>query len=301
MQEQVHKQRENLVHPSLGPIPEQFAELDGEIPEDDLPTLAQVGRVLPLGFRDQKGIVHREFELARWDWELEESLGHLAESNPEMPMGVYISEVVCAGVKSLGSLDLTKMKRSERRLLVHSMFFSDVLYLYIWIRIGALGHALRLGELKCGHPDCRATVKGFAGDLRTLRVKAFEKPEERRVTLEEGVEYAKERRKVVTVGPLRWALMESGDPALLANPAKFKLATLQHGVVAIEGAPEGPVYLTSEHLRTMAPREVNQLIAEIDQCNGGAVMELEVACPRGHRFTRPLDWSYSAFFGPSSP
>ena len=293
--------KENLVHPALGIIPEQFTDLDGEKSSSDLPTLAKVGQVLPIGFRDQTGTVHREFELVPWTWDLEEALGKLVEGDPDMPMGVYISEIVCAGVKTLGALDFTKMKRSERRLVVHSAFYSDVLYLYIWIRIGALGHALRLGDLKCGHPGCRATVKDFTGDLRTLRVKQFEKSEERKITLDEGLEYARERRKVVRVGALRWAMMESGDAALLANPAKFKLATLQHGVIAIEGAPEGPVYLTSEHLRSMVPREVNQLVTEIDQCNGGAVMELEVTCPRGHTFTRALDWSYGSFFGPSSP
>ena len=78
-------------------------------------------------------------------------------------------------------------------------------------------------------------------------------------------------------------------------------ATLQHGIVAIEGAPEGPIYLTSKHLKTMKPAEVRRLVSDIDQLNGGPVMEIEGQCPGcKKKFKEAINWSHGDFFGISS-
>ena len=289
-------------NPLVGEVPAEFASLDGgDEDAESLPTLADVGCVLPIGYIDPSGTVHREFDLVDWSWEIEEELGELAEKDRDMPMGVYVSELVGRGLRSLGTLDCTKLKRSQRRLILSRMFFSDVLYLYIWLRIKALGHELRLLDVRCTDSKCKKAIKEFTGDLRTLEVRSFGEVPKKVLTLETGVVYANERRKKVTVGPVSWALMETCDASTLTNPAKFKLATLQHGIRAIEGAPAGPVHLTRDHLRTMAPSEVNQLVAEIDRCNGGAVMQIGGLCPACKReFRQDIDWSHGAFFAPSS-
>jgi len=292
--------RGNGADPYLGEIPPELAALDGDLEEEkrDLPTLAEVGRVLPLGFADQNQDLHRDFELVPWNWDLEEELGQLAEENPEMVMPIYVSEVIGMGVARLGKLEVSKMKRSHRRLLVRSLYFTDALYLYVWIRIGALGHNLKLKPFKCG--SCRRLIEDYVGDLRTLEVRTFDSIPSRRVELEHGVEYASKRLKVFHVGPIRWSFMES-EEAVLKNPAKLRLHTLQQGVTKLEGAPEGPVYLTPDHLRTMQPREVNRLVQEVDQCNGGLVMEVRDRCPRCRApFAEPINWSHDEFFAPSS-
>ena len=184
-------------------------------------------------------------------------------------------------------------------MLTRSLYFSDALYLYIWIRIEALGHGLKFDPFKC--VSCKKWIEKLSGDLRTLEVQTFEEVPTRVVELEHGVEYAKKRLKKFTVGPLKWAFMETDDAGQLQNSAKFKLATLQQSVVALEGAPQGPIYLTSEHLRTMKPREINRLVAEIDQCNGGAVMEIADRCPScREEYRQAINWSHDAFFAPSS-
>jgi len=285
--------------PLLGEIPPELVELDGApVEEETLPTLREVGKVLPIGFVDHTGTKHRDFELAEWDWEMEEKLGDLAEQNPDMPLNQYVSEVIGHAVKRIGSVDLSRMKRSQRRLLARSLYFSDALYLYVWIRIEALGHGLRLDRFK---HRCGKWIDGFVGDLRTLEVKSYDEIPRRRVVLEHGVKYGGERRTVFVVGPIKWAFMEADDASVLKNSAKFKAETLRQGVVEIEGAPEGPVVLTTEHLRSMKPREINRLVEEIDQCNGGAVMEVAGDCPHCKEdFRYAIDWSYDDFFAPSS-
>lgn len=287
----------------LPAVPPDLAALDGDAPsreEEKLPALSAIGKRLPLGFKDQTGAVHPDFETAEWTYALEEQLGELAAQNQEMPLSVYVSEIIGHGVTRIGSIDVSKMKRSERRLLVRSLYFSDALYIYVWIRIGALGPEIKLREFKCS--ACGKAIDGFVGDLRTLEVKTFNGAVPSKVvTLEKGVTYAGKQLTEFTVGPVRWAFMETDDSTVLSNPAKFKLVTIQQGVTGLKGAPEGPVYLTAEHLRTMAPREINALVKEIDQCGGGPVMEIRDQCPKCRReFRQPINWSYDGFFAPSS-
>ncbi len=290
-----------VVDPTLGTIPPELLALDGERDvKERLPTLTDRGKMLPIGFVDQHGIKHRDFDLAKWTWDTEERLGQLAEDEPGLPINQYVSEVIGHGLSRIGTVDLMKMKRSWRRLLVRSFYFSDALYVYVWIRIHALGHGLRLRRFQC--QTCRTWIDGYVGDLRTLEVKAFEEVPRRTVKLEHGVTYAGKQLHVFHVGPLRWAFLEDADVATLSNPAKFRLATLQQAIVGLDGAPEGPVHLTAEHLRTMLPREVNALVAEVDRCNGGVVMEVVDECPRcREEFHQDLDWSYPNFFETSSP
>jgi hypothetical protein len=299
-QEQVEKNRTGDAR--LPVVPPDLAALDGQQTGDveKLPSLADVGKFLPLGFRDQTGAIHRDFDLVEWTYELEEQLGELASQNQEMTINVYVSEIIAHGLARVGTIDVSKMRRSEKRLLVRNMFFSDALYVYIWIRIGALGPVLKLKSFRCS--SCGKTIEEFSGDLRTLEVRTFDgKVPSRSVTLDQGVLYAGKRLAEFTVGPVRWAFMETDDPTILSNPAKFKLASIQQGVVALKGAPEGPVYLTAEHLRSMQPREINVLVREIDQCGGGPVMEIRDTCPKCRReFRQAVNWSYEGFFAPSS-
>lgn len=285
----------------LGEVPPDLAALDGEAPgaEEKLPTLTAVGKRLPLGYVDQTGQKHLDFDLVDWTYELEERLGELAADNQQMSLSTYVSEVIGNGLARVGTIDVTKMKRSERRLLVRSLYFSDALAVYVWIRIGALGPGLSLKEFPC--TACRKPIRNYTGDLRTLEVKVFDEVPTKVVKLEAGVQYAGKRLTEFTVGPVRWAFMETDDPTLMANPAKLKLVSIQQGVTALKGAPEGPIFLTAEHLRTMQPREINRLVREIDQCGGGVVMEIQDQCPACRReFRQSVNWSYVDFFAPSS-
>jgi len=291
-----------VLDPILGEIPPDLLKLDAEEDAEDaekLPTLAEVGRVLPIGFEDQNGERHRDFELVEWNWDLEEALGELAENESEMLLNQYVSELIGHGVKRIGSVDFSKLKRSQRRTLVRNLYFADALYLYVWIRIAALGHGLKFEPFK----HCRGKyIERYVGDLRTLEVRTFDEGvPTREVKLEHGVQYAGKRLTDFTVGPIRWAFMETDDPGQLTNQAKYKKAVLRQGVVGLKGAPEGPVYLTREHLRSMKPREIDRLVDEIDQSNGGLVMEVRDRCPHCKKeFRHPINWRHDAFFAPSS-
>jgi hypothetical protein len=290
------------IDPRFGEIPPELAALDGEDDVGGLPIISDVGKVLPIGYRDATGKVHRDFELVDWNWDVEEELGELAERNQDMPMGTYISEIVGRGLRTLGELDFTKLKRSQRRLVVSQLFHADALYVYVWIRIAALGPRIRFEKFECG--SCRRPHEGFAGDLLTLEVRKRDDegvPIEV-VELDAPFRYGQVEVRRVRIGPLRWSFMETSDVSVLTNPAKFRLATLRYGVVGLEGIDNGaPVVLSREHAREMGPGSVNRLVAAIDEIGGGAVMQCVGECVGcGAKFRRTIDWTYDNFFGRSS-
>lgn len=298
-QEETEK-RETATSPlddRLGPIPPDLAALDGDGEDGEkLPTLGEVGKRLPIGFVDARGERHLDFELVDWTYEVEESLGDLAEKHREMTLSAYMSEVIATGLARVGSIETVKLKRSERRLLVRRLYFSDALYVYLWVRIAALGRGLKFDEIRC---NCGHVLRNFSADLESVEVKAFDAVPSRTVELEQGVLLGGKRLKRFTVGPVRWALLEDHPDALL-NAAKLKLVSIQQGVTTIEGAEGSPI-LTSGHLRTMRTVEINRLVSEIDACGGGPVMEVRDRCPKCRgEFRRAIPWTYDDFFAVSS-
>jgi len=284
----------------LGAVPPELAALDGDAPAsgEELPTLAEFGKRFPTGFVDADGAVHPDFDVVDWTFEVEEALGEISERDRRINLATYMSEVIGTGLARVGAIDVRKLKRSERRLLVRRLYFADALYAYVWIRIAAEGHELKLRSVECDR--CGFELPKFSADLRTLEVKAFPKVPSGRVALEHGVEFAGKRLKTLVLAPVRWAMLED-NPGMFSNAAKLKLAMISSGVVGIEGAPEGPTLLTAEHLRTMRTREINRVVAAIDALSGGPVMQVSDRCPKCRgTFTAAIPWTYETFFATSS-
>lgn len=294
-----------IFDPKIGELPAELAALDAEELASQLPTISEVGKVLPLGYRDAAGGAHRTFDLCEWNWEVEEALGELAEKNQDMSMGTYISEVIGVGLRVLGDIDFTRLKRGQRRLVVSNLYQADALYIYVWIRIAGLGANIRFDPFKCG--KCKKQID-FVGDLRTLEVKVHKGADGKDgtpsavVNLDSAFEYGKVDVKQLTVGPLKWAFMETDDVATLTNPAKFRLAVLRHGVIGVTGVDnDAPVVLTREHARQIGPAGINRIVAAVDELGGGVVMECAGRCiPCGNEFRQVIDWTHDNFFGRSS-
>lgn len=263
-----------------------------------LPSISELGKRLPIGFVDESGALHRDFSIRQWNWELEERLGDVT-SDADTNVMRYVSHVVAESLETLGTVDLGKLNPLQRLSIVSRMYYSDVLFIYVWIRIEAFGRQLRIEPFPCER--CHKSIENFVGDLHTLEVKEVATDAlSRTVELEHGVRYADQIRKTLKVEPLRWAFFESGDfTTAIRNAAKLKLMTIQHGVAEVVGMPR-PATLTREHVKTMHPREILQLVREIDQCGGGLVMGIGGACPYCHNeYQHVIDWRFSSFFGSS--
>jgi|GEM_PF-6584803 len=266
-----------------------------------LPTLADFGKRLPIGYVDEAGVRHDKFELRDWDWDLEERIGAALEGaeGADAPFGRYISGIMSEAVKSVGTIDLDALKPAQRLGLLSRMYYSDMLYMYVWVRIEGLGHSLKLEPFKC--KKCKRMID-FVGDLRQMEVQAVEGDPTKEIVLEHGLTYADKPRKKVKVATLRWSFFEAPEfEQAMRNPATMYLLTLQGGVVEVDGAPK-PAYLTREHVKTMKRPEIVRLVREINNIGGGPVMSIEGACPHCKTgFEESIDWSYADFFGRSVP
>lgn len=258
-------------------------------------TLSEFGKRLPIGY-EASGKLHRDFTLRDCDWDLEERIGEDLEAEPA-DIAAHVSIVVSNSLKSVGDVDFDKMSPELRRNAVSSMYMDDVFSVYLWTRIDLMGPQLKLNDLKCG--GCRKDID-FVGDLRDVEVydSRGEVPQ-KTVELEGGITYAGELRSSLVVRPVRWSFFESGGITL--NPAKQKLLAIQHGVVEVVGAPK-PAMMTRDHVRAMKPRDVKRVVNEINECGGGAVLQIEGKCPECSKgFRHDIDWRYGDFFGPSVP
>lgn len=265
-----------------------------------LPTLKEYGKQLPIGFTAVDGKLHRDFTLKEWDWETEEQISDAVSAHKVQGFGTYVSEVVGHSLDQLGDIPFGQMQPNDRRVLVSQMYYSDVLTIYTWIRIGAYGPHLKLEPFQCGNPMCRQEIQ-FTGDLETLEIQPLEGELGREVELQHGVVFAKERRHKVKVMPLRWNMFESPEFVMaMTNAAKFKRLTIQNGVQGVEGVEGGGVYFTREHLKSMRPIDITKLMRAIDECGGGVVMQIRDKCPHcGSEFQEDIDWRYGDFFGRS--
>lgn len=286
------KSKTKEIDPILGEIPEDLIEDS----EESLPTIKELGHVLPIGFKDNTNLIHKDFSFKEYTWELEEELGEIKEKEPDLEMGPYISEILCHSLINIGDIKINEMKENyKKRALLRSLYYADVLYMYVCLRIDSLGHELAMNPFKC---KCGNTVK-YIGDLRTLGVKIPENTI-KKIKLKDGMTYATKNLKNITVGPLKWSFMETKDNNIFNNKAKTILEVIRNSVISIEGAPEGPVFITSGHLRSMKPREVLQLYNKIDQINAGVSLVIEGECGCKRKFYEAIDWRYENFFDPSS-
>lgn len=286
---------ENLI----GPISNDLLDLT-EVENEKLPTLAEIGNQLPIGFKDQTGILHNTFDLIDWTFETEQQLGMIAEENPDMNFTHYIGEVMAIGIERIGTIEFKKLNRLQRRQLIRTLYMSDALYLYVNIRIKSLGHIYKFKPFKC--EKCNFKIDKYAGDLRTLEVKTFDTPPTKKIKLQKGIQYGKDVSEVVTIEPVKWSFMEKMQPDILSNRAKMMVASIQSGVVGLDKAPEeGIVYLTEKHIKEMNLTDINILTREIDEIGGGIRMEYEGECPQcKHQFVNSIDWRYTDFFAASS-
>lgn len=285
--------------------------VQGEVPPSPagpppLPRLGEVGKVLPIGFTDQVGTTHREFELREWTWDVEEELGDRVQKlgGDQIGMGEYVSLIVILLVERVGGIAFARLDEPQRRMVLRQMYMSDVVYMYIWSRLESIGHEMPFDHVVC--PRCRA-VQGtgdpprYVADLRTLEVKVSEGPETRLVKLTKGIRYAGEVRSTVLVQPLPWGLMEDMTPDTQQNAAKFIMKSLSHGIREIPGAPPGPVVLSREHMMSTCKLDRARIMNAISEVGGGAVMEVRDNCRTcGFEFSEDLDWSHNNFFAISS-
>lgn len=243
--------------------------------------------VLPGGYLDDDGVLHREAELAPLTGREEELLADAggAVSTPEL-----VTAILSRCVRRIGSIQPVDA-RVARGLLV-----ADRQYLLLRLRAATFGDRVE-GTLACPWPRCgsKVDVDFSLDDVPVERREALEPAYRVELSRDEGAEGGGEdgAPRAATFRLARGADQEALGAVLAENPARALTALLERCIVGTEGGPED-VGEWVAGLTPVARREIEEaMLAASPQLD----LEMELTCPEcGRAFTAPFDLA-DFFFG----
>jgi hypothetical protein len=239
-------------------------------------TMPDAGRVclLPGGYRDARGVLHCEAEVAPLTGREEELLaGTRGAPAPEL-----VTAVLCRAVRRIGAVSPVTPEVA-RALLV-----ADRLFLLLRVRAATFGERVE-GTLECPWPRCGARVD-VDFSLADVPVKRCAEPLPTYVA-ELSAEAAAEDGAGAAPRAVEFRLPRGDDQEALAgvlaeNPARALTALLERCLVA---TGEGAVAV--DRLSPRARAEVEAAMAAVAP---HVELEMDLACPEcGRAFTAPFD------------
>lgn len=278
---------------------------------EKLPTLGELGQRLPIGYVDDGGKRHVDFTLVQWDWAMEEKIGALAERNPNQKLGAFTTELMAHAIATVGPLKFQDMDPKARVAVLKNMFFADVLTMFIWTRVGALGPEIQVPAIQCTSCQYEFDHKNpFVGDIRGCEIKVMDNVPTMIHTVKSGFQYQGKQWTKIAIGPLKWEFWHEIDEGTLANKAKYAKTTVKAGVIGLAKDtgerlkdPQGnliPFAYSDDLVRSLGVPETTRLVRAISDINGGPVMSIDGTCPKcSAPFDTIINWTYPSFFGSS--
>jgi len=261
-------------------------------------TVAKQGFQLPIGALEgdalDKAFAFRPYTMAE-DKAIARDIAH----DPQATESAKVTAALKHTLITLGSRDLSEAKPEQVEAAVKGMFFGDVMYAYLLLRIVSVGKEVKF-PYSC--PFCR-TPFIFTGDLNTVRVTCFDDPSR----LEDVVMLPMPWRvrgidaRRVLLRPSPWGMIEGRMP----TPVHYQAAIMQGAIAGIDDKSEGPfagerIRLAPTEVDTMPKRVVNLLNDAVAIANGGPRLNVTTACPSPQckaDLDEPLNWSFDNFFG----
>lgn len=260
--------------------------------------LSEWGAKLPVPV---PGLPSRDFAFKPWKLEQEKIIGKLKSKNQhyaKLTRAIFNEMLVEVGGKAWASL-----KDNERELFLNQMPYANMMYMYIYLRLEALGEDLKMQTFAC--PKCTAKIKDFVADLRRLDVRIREDgdPVETEFVLKRPIKCGDVPVDKLVLRYTPWDAMERMDISDASNDGLVKETLMHHSLLAVFSTEMNQrVTLASPVvLKELAKLDIERYTAAIDEHNGGPILGLTCECPKcGHEIEQPLNWGYEYFFANSS-
>ncbi len=243
--------------------------------------------VLPGGYLDENGVLHREAELAPLTGHEEELLAETggAVSTPEL-----VTAILSRCVRRIGSIQPVDA-RVARGLLV-----ADRQYLLLRLRAATFGDRVE-GTLACPWPQCgsKVDVDFSLDDVPVKRREALEPAYRVELSRDDDAEGDGEHEppRAATFRLPRGSDQEALAAVLAENPARALTALLERCIVGTEGGPED----VGEWVEGLTPRARREIEEAMLAASPHLDLEMELVCPEcGRAFTAPFDLP-DFFFG----
>jgi len=266
--------------------------------------LADLGPHFPIPprFRDGKISENTSFSFIPWDMEVEEKLADLMESSKTV--GQFVSSMMGLLLDQFCGMDFQSKSKEEKVLLINQLEFSNVMYMYIYLRVDELGKELRL-DVTC--PRCKKLNKDYVADLETLDVE-IKSPNihprtityqlVRPITLEDG-----QIISAIEFDVNKWEYMERVTQEIAKNAAKMKSLMFENAIVHMKvgDQPVKGFHEVKNTLKKLKKVDIEKAMEMVVRNNAGPDMKIGGNCVhcQGEWF-RALDWRYDSFFDSSS-
>jgi len=268
------------------------------VPAFTFRTVAEQGFKLPIGALEgdalDKAFAFRPYTMAE-----DKAIARDIASDPQATESAKVTAALKHTLITLGSRDLSEAKPDQVDAAVKGMFFGDVMYAYLLLRIVSVGKEVKF-PYAC--PYCR-TPFVFTGDLNTVKVTVFEDQSrlEDVVTLPMPWRVRGVEARRVLLRPSPWGMIEGRMP----TPVHYQAAIMQGAIAGFDDKAEGEfagerIRLAPTEIDTMPKRVVNFLNDAVAVANGGPRLNVTTKCPSPQckaELDEPLDWSFDNFFG----
>lgn len=269
-------------------------------------TLEEFGNKLPIPLEDNK---RPSFDFRPWRMHEEKKIGELKTKHRHI--GRFVRELFDFMLTRWDGADWSAMSAGDRKLLINRMPWANVFYMYMWLRVDALGEDMKMAGIQC--PNCGTKIDSYTADLHSLEVKCHGYDPETGEALEEGEERigSYELKKPFHVGDVKvtkikfsftpWDAMEKiKENSQNEGAVKESMMAASYRGVATEESDHVELQI-DKVLSQLSKRDIEGYFDTLDGFNGGPNLSLDVECHScGFEFSNPLNWTYDYFFGNSS-
>lgn len=284
-------------------------------------TLKELGPNLPIPMKQADGttVAKRSFSFLEWDMEMEEILSKA--KTKAKTVGLFVNDMMGFILDDLCGISFQDMDPTHRVLKISQLEFSNIMYMYIYLRVEELGPTIRMDV---GCPSCGQLNKDWRGSLNDLevRVKDPDVPAVEGKGDKKGKDAIKghprtsdyefrkpllmEDKKILTGVTLdigKWEAMEQADAEIAKNPAKMKRLLFESSMVGVLDK-DGPVqgfYDMQTVIGKLKKIDIEMCMMEMVENNAGPIMAIQGECVHcGTEWFKELDWSYDYFLDSSS-
>lgn len=241
----------------------------------------EVGKFF-IGYKDEAGVVHKEFEYREMDGYDEEAL---AKPKVRNNGSVLLRTLLSRCIVRIGTINRDSVKPKAWDEIIQSICAYDQDYAFMQIRVLSLGEEIKVTHV-CPNPDCKAKIKTTFNVLEDFEIEPYSGVESIKFELPRG--YRDKEGEKHNTGVMRYP--NGLDREILGMMAKNNYAVastlLLTRIVKIDG-----VAVTDDVIRGLSMKDREYLLNLLNDHKFGYNMdELEVECPDcGETFTASLN------------
>jgi len=263
-------------------------------------TLKDLKNELPiLPYVNKEPVKNRTFTFIEWNFDVEEKLSDL-KSNAETP-GLFVNSMLCLLLDSFCGEDFQSFTETEKRIKISNLEFSNVMYIYMYLRVEELGDALHMA-ISC--PNCKYLDKDWKGSLYDLDVHVKDECHKRVLDyeLKKPISYEDKIVTNIIFDHSKWSSLERAKRELAENAGKMKKLFFVSSLIgASEAKGAISAFVPAELLRGMHKFDIERGMAKVTENNAGPVVALSGTCKKcGIDWLKQIDWTFDSFFDSSS-